>query len=237
MLRASQRGFGLLLLLATCAAPPSRTADSPGLAFPTTLGEGSDQPGRERRLRRAPENATAPDEPSVAGASGAAAPAAAEVSVSSPAGAPTSREASDPAAAGRAAEATSPPDPEPLRTAAQWQYEVAWDAGELSVASVKRVELGKPVVTPRRMGRYAIELWIGAELVERVRFDLPLLAGEPPSSTGRAFPAPDLEKGAHVRTRVLVPHAERARRAVLVDRARGERLELPWPPDRPAAIR
>jgi hypothetical protein len=98
---------------------------------------------------------------------------------------------------------------------------------------VKRVDLPKPVVTARRMGRYALELWIGQELVERVRFDLPLLeAGGPDQGPKHHFPSPSLEKGAHVRTRILVPRAPRARRAVLVDRAEDRVLPLPWPPDR-----
>lgn len=98
------------------------------------------------------------------------------------------------------------------------------------MASVERRDLPKPIVTARRMGRYAIELWVGNELIERVRFDLPLLAGERDAVGKGAFAPPDLEKGAHARTRVMVPRSERARRAVLVDRARETYTPLPWPP-------
>jgi hypothetical protein len=129
----------------------------------------------------------------------------------------------------------APPDPEPLRQAEQWEYEIASDDGTVSVVSVKPLKLPQPIVTQRRMGRYAIELWIGHELVERVRFDLPLLgAAEAEATPKPRFPSPTLEKGAHVRARVLVPRATRARRAVLVDRALDRAFPLPWPPDRPA---
>lgn len=111
--------------------------------------------------------------------------------------------------------------------AAQWEYELAWDAGVMKVVSTTPKTFKDPVVTARKMGRFAIELWIGEELVERIRFDFPLLAADENQGI-RA--APSLAKGAHVRQRVLVPAAPRARRAVLVDRATSNTLELTWPP-------
>jgi hypothetical protein len=130
----------------------------------------------------------------------------------------------------------SPPDPEPLRQAEQWEYEIAWDAGTVTVLSSVPRKFPNPVVTARRMGRFAVELWIGHELVERVRFDFPLLALDDANSgaSARAAP-PSLEKGAHTRQRVLVPAAARARRALLVDRASDKVVELPWPPTPSAA--
>lgn len=126
-----------------------------------------------------------------------------------------------------------PPDPEPLRTADQWEYELAFSQGKVSVASVSARHFKAPVVTARRFGRFAIELWIGNELVERVRFDFPGLALETPPASGARKPIytpVDLARGANVRQRVLVPAAPRARRAVLVDRATGDTQPLPWPP-------
>jgi hypothetical protein len=132
----------------------------------------------------------------------------------------------------------SAPDPEPLRQAAQYEYEVVYEHGELRVASVRRVTYPNPVVTARRMGRYAIELWIGQELIERVRFDFPLTAAdEAPPSGPEPLNAPrhNLGSGVTATQKLLVPAAERARRAVLVDRATNARTELPWPPDRGAS--
>jgi hypothetical protein len=220
-----------LLASACAAAPPSRTADSPGIAFPTTLGEGSPQPGKEPRASR--------PGPTVEAAEASASIASSDTRPRATAGAAGSSatpEGASSAEAAEAASAASPPDPEPLRTAAQWKFEIASDAGVLTVASVTRVDLPKPLVSARRMGRYAIELWIGSELIERVRFDLPLLSGAASGVKLEATQKPlDLEKGAHVRTLVMVPRAERARRAVLVDRATNQIQALPWPPDRDAA--
>lgn len=131
------------------------------------------------------------------------------------------------------------PDPEPLRLARQWEYVIAYDRGEITVASVRPLLFQRPVVTPRRIGRYAIELWIGRELIDRLRFDFPALAAEEPMTTGgggRPLQEPSsLAPGARVRRVLLVPASPRATRAVLVDRATGATQELPWPPDRPLA--
>src|SRR5690606_30044922 len=203
-------------------------AGGPVLVVPTTLGEGSPQEGKSALAPRASEARPTAPAPS-------AAPATAP-----PDGARASADSVEPAAARELAGAQAPPDPEPLRQKEQWEYSVEWKAGALTVTGVRPVDMKRPVVTPRRMGRYAIELWIGRELVERVRFDLPLLGAEGPEAAGVAtrFPPPNIAKGAHVRARVLVPRAARARRALLIDRATGEAIALPWPPDqagRPAA--
>ncbi|MBN2192673.1 MAG: hypothetical protein JW751_07630 [Polyangiaceae bacterium] len=142
------------------------------------------------------------------------------------------------ASAALAQPARSPdlPDPEPLRLERQWEYEITYDRGRVSVTKVRPLLFDKPVVTPRRVGRYAIELWIGRELVDRIRFDFPVLAAEePPASRVRQplHEPPSLALGATVRRVVLVPASPRATRAVIVDRATGETIPLPWPPERP----
>lgn len=231
-MRRSLPPASLLLLLASsaggCAAPPQRTSDAPGVAFPTTLGEGSYQP--ENELRRPRVAATAPSSAAEPPSANGAAPSTSASAEPSPAAAGSA------GVTGAAPSKSSPPDPEPLRQKEQWEYEIASEGGTLSVTSVKPVNLPRPLVTARRMGRYAIELWIGQELVERVRFDLPLLGAEEPEASPKPrFPAPSLEKGAHTRVRVLVPRAVRARRAVLIDRAHDRVIPLPWPPDRSSA--
>lgn len=197
--RSRVRALSLLLLVLGCASghAPRATASSPGIVFPTTLGEGKGDG----------VPATAP------------APSTATPHLASP-----------PSFVGTGA---APPDPEPLRLREQWEYELVWDAGELRVASVRARELPSPIVSARRMGRYALELWIGAELVERVRFDFPLLALPSAASADRRqslSPPVELDRGAHVTQRVLVPASPRARRAHIVDRATSKVLVLPWPP-------
>lgn len=131
---------------------------------------------------------------------------------------------------------SSPPDPEPLRQAEQYEYAFAYESGRARVVSVRPLKFKQPVVTARKMGRFALELWIGTELVERVRFDFPLLAAEDPPPTGRKpVNAPPSLTGGVLKTTALVPAAARARRAVLVDRGTNIETELDWPPNLGAA--
>ncbi len=124
------------------------------------------------------------------------------------------------------------PDPTPLRMAEQVEYELELNEGKIRVASAKPVKLAAPIVTPRRMGRYAVELSIGPELIERLRFDFPATAADEPLKPGQPKPlsAPlTLSERAIARVKLLVPHSPRVRRAVLVDRALQTVTELEWP--------
>lgn len=126
------------------------------------------------------------------------------------------------------------PDPVPLSSTVHWEYRLHFHDGAPEVAAVERRVFERPVVTQRNMGRFAIELWIGRELIERVRFDFPLLGAESPPSTAQSVrEAPRFEPGLEAERVVLVPSSERATRAQLVDRATGKIQALPWPPDAP----
>jgi hypothetical protein len=133
------------------------------------------------------------------------------------------------------------PDPTPLRRAEQVEYELELSEGKVHVVSVKAVTLPSPVVTPRRLGRYAVELSIGPELIERVRFDFPgTAADEPQIGPKKPLFAPlTLSERAIARVKLLLPQSPRVRRAVLVDRALNTATELEWPlpavPRAPAA--
>lgn len=127
------------------------------------------------------------------------------------------------------------PDPAALRQTRQYEYDVVYEQGKVRVSAVRAVRFQRPVVTARMMGRFAIELWIGKELVERVRFDFPLVAAEDPRRK-KARPLdepPSFASGVVATQTVLVPASSRATRALLVDRATGEQTELPWPPEAP----
>lgn len=128
----------------------------------------------------------------------------------------------------------SAPDPEPLRMTDQWQFSLLYQGGNVSVEHVEKRTFPKAVSTARRMGRFALELWIGHELIDRVRFDFPLIAAEEaPGVTRRPLhDPPSLGPHAIARINVLVPQSPRATRLVLVDRATEKSQELPWPPDR-----
>ncbi len=150
---------------------------------------------------------------------------------------------SPPGAASSAAPAPPPvsgsqPDPEPLVMKEQWEYQVLFSNGTASVEGVQKRSLPKPVATPRRMGRFALELWIGHELIDRVRFDFPMIAAEDvPGKTRRPLhDAPNLSPHATARVRVSLPASPRATRVMLVDRATGKGQELSWPPDRDGPV-
>ncbi|MEZ4222443.1 MAG: hypothetical protein R3B13_16005 [Polyangiaceae bacterium] len=126
------------------------------------------------------------------------------------------------------------PDPEALKERVQWEYVVEYDHGKVRVVSVTRREYKRPVPTSRTMGRFALELWIGHELLERVRFDFPLLGAEEPKGPRHPLKEPPtFAAGATVQRTILVPNSARATKAFILDRATGERVDLPWPPNAP----
>jgi len=115
--------------------------------------------------------------------------------------------------------------------AEQVEYELELAEGKVRVVSVKAVKLPSPIVTPRRVGRYAIELSIGHELIERVRFDFPGTAADEPQ-LGKKKPlfAPlTLSERAVARVKLQLPQSPRVRRAALVDRAANTATEIEWP--------
>jgi len=145
-------------------------------------------------------------------------------------GAPLASSAAAPESKPNASDA---PDPDPpLRSASQWEYSLHYAKGDVSVTAVRHVDLDRPVSSPRHVGRFAFELWIGKELVERVRFDFPLLAADLPPE-GKKHPLKDpprFSPGADTVARVTIPASDRATSAVLVDRLTGKRTPLLWPP-------
>jgi hypothetical protein len=122
------------------------------------------------------------------------------------------------------------PDPVPLITRHQWVVDLGYRAGSIVFGGARRVELTKPTGTSRAMGRFALELYVGKELIDRVRFDFPLLGADDYADTPRRWDSPlTFERQLSTRAAVILPHSERATRAVLVDRATGNVWILPWP--------
>jgi hypothetical protein len=122
------------------------------------------------------------------------------------------------------------PDPAPLVTRQQWVVELGYREGTVLYGGARRVELSKAAGTTRAMGRFALELYIGKELIDRVRFDFPLLGAEDYAESPRRWDSPpSFERHLSTRAAIVLPHSERATRAVLVDRATGHAWALPWP--------
>ena len=124
-----------------------------------------------------------------------------------------------------------PADPTPMVERSQWVFDLRWDRGDVWLLGANPLELSSPRETPRMMGRFALELFEGAALIERVRFDFPLLAA-PNLDGGRA--APSFSQNLRTRIGVVFPATVRGTRLELWDRATNRRWSLPWPPSQPS---
>jgi hypothetical protein len=123
----------------------------------------------------------------------------------------------------------TPPDPAPMVERAQWVFDLRWNRGDVWLLGVRALELPAPQVTPRAMGRFAVELFEGPTLIERVRFDFPLLGA---AETDAAV---SLTQNLRTRIGVVFPASSRGTRLELWDRATNRRWILPWPPAQPSA--
>jgi hypothetical protein len=122
------------------------------------------------------------------------------------------------------------PDPTPLVTRHQWVIDLRYRSGSVTYGGARRVELPSAIGTPRMMGRFAIELYVGKQLLDRVRFDFPLLGADDFAGERRRWDSPpSFARKLSTQAAVMIPHSERATRAVLVDRATGGAWFLPWP--------
>lgn len=120
------------------------------------------------------------------------------------------------------------PDPPALSEREQYVFDLRYDRGEVRLLSVHKTDLGAPRPTPRAMGRFALELYEGPTLIERVRFDFPMLGG--PEADAGYFAPPRLEPNLRTRIGVLFPATRRGTRLELWDRARDIRWQMQWPP-------
>jgi hypothetical protein len=106
----------------------------------------------------------------------------------------------------------------------QIDYELEFNKGEVSILSQRTLHLTAPQSTPRRLGRFAFELWTGTQLIERVRFDFPLLGASQPGEEDA------IESGLVSRASVRIPASARATRARILDRKTRKAVMVPWPP-------
>ncbi|AUX47832.1 uncharacterized protein SOCE26_093570 [Sorangium cellulosum] len=123
------------------------------------------------------------------------------------------------------------PDPAALPSARQWVFEVLHAKGRSSIVRVRPVSLGRPAATARVMGRFAIELYVGKELLDRIRFDVPLTGDAPEKPSGVLFRRPTFDEGVTSRLRVQMADNPRASWAKLVDRKTGVEERFVWPPE------
>jgi len=122
-----------------------------------------------------------------------------------------------------------PPDPPAIATTKQWIFEITYRDGKASVAQVKQALSKSPTATARMMGRFAVEFWVGKELVDRIRFDVPLL--EAPSNGRRGLLSGPRFGQVTARLKVRLADSPRATYVAVVDRATGDVQRFLWPPD------
>lgn len=128
-----------------------------------------------------------------------------------------------------------PPDPPQRASQQQVDFDVVVESGKARVTSarVKTVQRADP--TPRAMGRFALELYVGRELLDRLRFNVPLTGDDrdPAGLDGgkkRPGAAPPFTN-VRAKLRVRMAEAPRAAWGQLVDRATGDTQRFWWPPE------
>jgi hypothetical protein len=126
--------------------------------------------------------------------------------------------------------ARTPPDPPPMNERMQWVFDLRWDRGDVYLLGVHKIDMGTPHLTPRVMGRFALELFEGPTLIERVRFDFPMLGAAAEPIDGGLRSQTRFEPKLKTRIGVLFPATSRGTKLELWDRARDVRVALPWPP-------
>ena len=120
----------------------------------------------------------------------------------------------------------TPPDPTPMVSRGQWIFDLRFDPGDIYLSDTRSMQLTEPQATPRVMGRFALELFEGPTLIERVRFDFPFLGATQVRDAGGFA----LDRRVVSRIGVIFPMSTRGTRLELRDRATEERWALPWPP-------
>jgi hypothetical protein len=129
----------------------------------------------------------------------------------------------------------TPPDPDPpMREEMQWVFDLRYERGDVFFVGVHPLDLGAPQTTPRVMGRFALELFEGPTLIERVRFDFPMLGTGDHQNKAFLSP-PSFEKKLTTRIGVMFPQSKRGTKLELWDRATNLRYRLPWPPETQSA--
>jgi hypothetical protein len=123
------------------------------------------------------------------------------------------------------------PDPPPHASRKQWTVAITRAGAKVSADRATPTMLEKPAESPRVIGRFALELWVGRELLDRVRFNVPLMGGEPSTGNRNRLPRPRFEENVTTRMTVRMADNDRAAYLLLVDRETGDVVQkLEWPP-------
>ncbi len=124
-----------------------------------------------------------------------------------------------------------PPDPPPHQSRLNWVFELSASDGRISIDRVKPVTFAQPTETQRVVGRYALELYIGHELLDRIRFNVPLMGGEGSEGNRNRLPKPRFEQNVTAHVSARMADSPRAAYLLMVDRETGDTQKLAWPPE------
>jgi hypothetical protein len=113
----------------------------------------------------------------------------------------------------------------------QWNIEIASRGGKVTAERAAAVTFDKPAESARVLGRFAVELYVGRELLDRVRFNVPLMGDEPPQNNRNGLPRPRFDQNVTARVTVRIADHPRAAYLLIVDRDTGETQKLDWPPE------
>ena len=122
------------------------------------------------------------------------------------------------------------PDPPAHASRQQWIFEITAKGNRVSADRAKPLTLDRPAETPRVLGRFALELWVGRELLDRVRFNVPLMGGEPSIGNRNRLPRPRFDENVTARVGARMADNPRAAYLLLVDRETGDAQKMEWPP-------
>ncbi len=120
----------------------------------------------------------------------------------------------------------NPADPPATHASKFHVIDLKYERGDVLLLGARVEDLGQPTAAPRVMGRFALELFEGRVLIERVRFDFPMLG----ATLGEAGVLSDSRLDARLVSSVGVrfPALPRGSRLELVDRKTNARWSLPW---------
>jgi hypothetical protein len=137
-----------------------------------------------------------------------------------------------PSVAPSATSNATPPDPPVLSSLNHWLLGLRYVRGTVRIDTVQAVHLQEASEGDRFTGRFALELWSHQTLLDRLRFDFPLLAAEttPPSAQRPVHREASFAPGADVSVSLQVPTIPEINRAQIVDRVTGKITEIAWPP-------
>lgn len=123
------------------------------------------------------------------------------------------------------------PDPPGHASRAHWVFEISVRQGRVSVDRVEPITFAKPAETPRAVGRFALELYIGRELLDRVRFNAPLMGGEVTEGNRNNLPRPRFDQNVTAHLTARMADNPRAAYLLVVDRETGDTQKFAWPPE------